>query len=151
VVGLISPRIVMPADDGRFTPEERDLMRAHEREHVARKDTRAVAFIAALQCACWFNPLVHWAAWLLRLDQELACDAAVVRGRPGARGLYARTLLKTQLAGTPLPIGCYWPSRSRHPLEVRLALLKPPPRSGGPGAPARAGPVTAAPVDAIRP
>jgi beta-lactamase regulating signal transducer with metallopeptidase domain len=149
VVGLISPRLVLPAD-GRYTDAERELIRAHEREHIARKDTRAVAFAALLQCLFWYNPLVHVAAWFLRLDQELACDAGVVLGRPGARGLYARTLLKTQLAATPLPLGCYWPARSRHPLEVRLALLKP--RGGGPADIRRAGrSIMAAPVDAIRP
>jgi beta-lactamase regulating signal transducer with metallopeptidase domain len=123
VVGLISPRIVMPADDG-YEPEERALIRAHERAHVARKDPRAAALAAAFQCLCWFNPLAHLAAYLLRMDQELACDAAVIMGAPGARALYARTLLKTQLAATPLPFGCYWPARGAHPLEVRIGLLK---------------------------
>jgi len=149
VVGLISPRIVLPADDGGYTAEERELIRAHEREHVARKDPRAAALVALFQCLCWFNPLVHLAAHLLRLDQELACDAAVIRARPTARALYARTLLKTQLAGTPLPLGCYWPARGQHPLELRIAMLKRP-AGKGPGrsdAPAFA----AATPHAIRP
>lgn len=123
VVGLISPRIVMPAEDGSYTAEELELIRAHERAHVERKDPRAVAFTALAQCLCWFNPLVHVAAHFLRLDQELACDLSVVLSRPKARSLYARTLLKTQLAATPLPFGCYWPARGKHPLEVRVALL----------------------------
>jgi len=152
-VGFISPTVVLPADDGRYSAEERELIRAHEREHVARKDPRSAAFAAAAQCLCWFNPLVHLAAHLIRLDQELACDAAVVRGRPWARALYARTLLKTQLAGAPLPFGCYWPARGQHPLEVRIAMLKP---RGGAGA-VKSGPrpagstISPAPVDAIRP
>lgn len=148
VVGFISPVIVMPADDGHYTAEERELIRAHEREHVARKDPRAAAFAALAQCLCWFNPLVHFAAYLIRLDQELACDAAVIRARPAARALYARTLLKTQLAGSPLPLGCYWSPRGQHPLEVRIASLKRtskgPSRSSG-------GTFAAASVDAIRP
>ncbi|HEY0435138.1 MAG TPA: M56 family metallopeptidase [Phenylobacterium sp.] len=124
VVGFIAPRIVMPTDDGRYTPEERDLIRAHEREHIARRDPQARAWMAVCQCLAWFNPLVHLAAHLARLDQELACDAAVLRRRSHSRGPYARALLKTQLASTPLPFGCYWPARGRHPLEVRVALLK---------------------------
>jgi len=149
VVGFISPLIVMPADDGRYTAEERALIRAHEREHVARKDPRAAAVAALFQSLCWFNPLVHLAAHLLRLDQELACDAAVVRGRPHARALYARTLLKTQLAHTPLPFGCYWSPRGAHPLEVRIELLK---RRDGKGQRRpTAGGFAAASVDAIRP
>jgi beta-lactamase regulating signal transducer with metallopeptidase domain len=131
VVGVIAPRVVMPADDGRYTEEERALIRAHEREHILRQDPRDGALIVALQCLAWFNPLAHLAAHIARLDQELACDAAVLRRHPRARALYAKTLLKTQLAGAPLPLGCYWPSRGRHPLEVRVALLAGPATDDG--------------------
>jgi len=124
VVGVIAPRIVMPPDDGRYSDAERDLIRAHEREHIRRKDPRAGALIALGQCLAWFNPLVHVAAHVSRLDQELACDAAVIRRRPKDKALYARTLLKTQLAGAALPLGCYWPARAPHPLELRVALLR---------------------------
>lgn len=148
VVGFISPVIVMPADDGRYTPEERELIRAHEREHVGRKDTRAAALAALFQCLCWFNPLVHLAAYLVRLDQELACDAAVVRTRPAARALYARTLLKTQLAGSALPLGCHWSPRGQHPLELRIASLK---RASKSQSRLSGGTFAAASVDAIRP
>ena len=34
----------------------------------------------------------------LRIDQELACDQAVVTRKPAQRRLYAEVLLKTQLA-----------------------------------------------------
>lgn len=146
VIGLIAPRIVLPAEDSGYSPEERELIRAHEREHVARKDPRAAALAAVCQCLCWFNPLVHLAAYLLRLDQELACDAAVIRSRPHARTLYGQTLLKTQLAATPLPFGCYWPARGLHPLEVRIGLLKR--RSGTRSAGAA---VVTATVESIRP
>jgi beta-lactamase regulating signal transducer with metallopeptidase domain len=123
MVGVISPRLVMPPNDGRYTDEERTLIRAHEREHILREDPRAGALIAAFQCLAWFNPLVHLAAHVARLDQELACDAAVMRRHPQSRTLYAKTLLKTQLADAALPLGCHWPARGRHPLEVRVALL----------------------------
>jgi beta-lactamase regulating signal transducer with metallopeptidase domain len=131
VVGVINPRVLMPADDGTYSPEERALIRAHERQHVARCDPRAGAGAAVLQALCWFNPLVHLGAHLMRLDQELACDAAVLRRRPRDRALYAKTLLKTQLAAQPLPFGCYWPSRGQHPLEVRIGALRAAPRLDG--------------------
>lgn len=149
VVGFISPRVVMPADDGQYTPEERELIRAHERAHVARKDPRAAALAALGQCLFWFNPLAHLAAHLLRLDQELACDAFVVMRRPESRSLYAKTLLKTQLAAHALPLGCYWPARGMHPLEVRVRLLKP--RKGQPAGRSSGSMVVRASVDAIRP
>ncbi|MGZ6013990.1 MAG: M56 family metallopeptidase [Caulobacteraceae bacterium] len=124
VVGFIAPKIVFPADTSAYTEAEWDLIRAHEREHVGRKDPRAVAVATLLQCLCWFNPLAHLAAALLRLDQELACDAAVVLRRPGARGLYARTLLKSQMMSRPPPLACCWAALGAHPLELRIAQLK---------------------------
>jgi beta-lactamase regulating signal transducer with metallopeptidase domain len=131
VVGVIAPRIVMPPDDGRYTAAERALVRAHERAHIDRGDPRAVAGMALARCLFWFNPLVHLAVHVARLDQELACDATVVRRLPGARALYAQTLLKSQLADAPLPIGCHWPARGAHPLEVRIRALLPTRRRDG--------------------
>lgn len=124
VVGVISPRIILPREDGTFSDVERDLIRSHEREHIARQDPRASALAAVLQTVCWFNPLAWIGAHVMRLDQELACDAAVLRRRPADRSVYARTLLKSQLAHQALPFGCYWPARGAHPLEVRIGLLK---------------------------
>jgi beta-lactamase regulating signal transducer with metallopeptidase domain len=131
VVGVISPRIYMPPDDGRYTPQERAVIRAHEHEHVVRSDPRAGALAATLQVLCWFNPLIHLGAHAMRLDQELACDAAVLRRRPRDRALYARTLLKTQLDAQLLPFGCRWPAHGLHPLEVRVGALKAPVRYDG--------------------
>jgi len=124
VVGFIAPRIVFPADMGAYSEPERALIRAHERQHVARKDPRAVALATLVQCVCWFNPLVHLAASLLRLDQELACDAAVILRRPAARGLYARTLLKSQMMARAAPLACCWLGLGAHPLELRIASLR---------------------------
>jgi beta-lactamase regulating signal transducer with metallopeptidase domain len=124
VVGVINPRIVMPADPGAYSVEERELIRAHERQHITRADPRAAALATTFQALCWFNPLVHLAVHVMRLDQELACDAGVLRHRPHDRALYARTLLKTQLAAQALPFGCHWLARGPHPLEVRVAALR---------------------------
>ncbi len=124
IVGVIAPRLVTPADyQTRFTADERRLIRAHERVHIERGDARINALAAVLQCLNWFNPLVHVAAHCMRLDQELACDAVVVSRLPGERRLYAETLLKTQMSQATPPLGCNWPARSLHPLEVRLAAL----------------------------
>jgi beta-lactamase regulating signal transducer with metallopeptidase domain len=125
VVGVLSPRVVVPADfEARFTAEERAVVLAHERAHLARQDARTNGVVALAQCLAWFNPVVHLAARFVRLDQELACDADVVARFPGARRRYAEALLKTQISATPLPLGCYWPSRSTHPLEERIEMLK---------------------------
>jgi len=124
MVGVVAPRFVTPADYAeRYAPEERALIRAHERAHVDRHDPRVNALIALAQCVNWFNPLVHLAAGLARLDQELACDATVMARHPGSRRAYARAMLKAGMAGTPLPLGCRWLA---HPLEARIGMLKAP-------------------------
>ena len=122
VVGVISPRIVMPRDDGSYSDEERALIRAHEREHVARQDPRARAVAAVLQAAGWFNPLIHLGAHVMRLDQELACDAAVIQALPERRRDYGATLLKAHMSSPSSPLACTWLAGT-HPLEVRLTTL----------------------------
>jgi beta-lactamase regulating signal transducer with metallopeptidase domain len=130
VVGVIAPRIVTPANfEQTFSAEEQALVLAHERAHIERHDSRLNGLSAALQCLFWFNPLIHLAARLMRIDQEMACDEMVVRRFPNARRVYAQALVKAQLAVRPLPLGCHWPSAAEHPLVERIAMLK----GNGPG------------------
>lgn len=125
LLGAWRPRVVVPADfEQRYSVAERELILVHERTHRARGDAQINAFVAALRCAFWFNPLVHFAASRFRFDQELACDAAVIARFPDARRAYADAMLKAQLAGFGLPVGCNW--QSSHPLKERIALLKQP-------------------------
>jgi TonB family protein len=127
LVGALRPVIVAPADfETRFTPDEQALVLAHEAAHLAAGDAAVNALACAVQCLCWFNPAAHLGARLMRADQELACDAAVIGKAPGARRLYGELLLKTQLSTQPLPLGCHWPARSPHPLKERIAMLKSP-------------------------
>ena len=127
IVGLLDPRLVLPQDFAlRFSPEEQALIRAHEKAHLDSDDPRANGLIAALQCLFWFNPLIHWAASRVRLDQEMACDALVMARFPKARRQYAGTMLKTQMSRDLLPAGCHW---GGHPLEARILVLKAPPVS----------------------
>ena len=125
VVGLLNTRIVIPKDfEARFGARERAVILEHESAHLRRHDAPANALMALLRCICWFNPLIHIAADLIRIDQELACDAAVVARYPDARRTYANALMKTHFAARALPLGCYWPARDEHPLLERIAMLK---------------------------
>lgn len=127
VVGVFAPRIVVPSDfEARFSGPERDLVLAHERRHLAAGHPQQNALAVLARALCWFNPLAYLAAHLMRVDQELACDAAVVAARPDSRRLYAETLVKAQLGGPALALGCYWPGRSRHPMLRRVAALAAP-------------------------
>lgn len=123
---VIGRAIILPADfEARFTPAEQAAILAHEAQHLARGDVVANAVVAAIQCLCWFNPLVHFAARWVRLGQELACDAAVIAERPGLRRPYAEALLKTQTMRA-IPVGCAWRARGFPALRNRIRLLKQP-------------------------
>lgn len=124
LLGAIRPRIVAPADfESRYQGPARDLVLAHERVHLARGDAAVNALVVAVRCLAWFNPLVHIAARSLRIDQEIACDAAVVERHPAAARLYAETLLGTWLTPVSAPFGCHWPAAGEHPLKERLMML----------------------------
>lgn len=127
VVGVFRPKIVVPADfDLRFQSEARRLVLTHERIHLARGDATINALAAVFQCLAWFNPLVHFGAIRMRMDQELSCDAVVVSRFPEARRLYGQALLETQLASQALPLGCHWPAAGDHPLKERVLMLNSP-------------------------
>lgn len=131
LVGALRPRVLVPLDfEQRYSAEEREFVLAHERAHMHRGDTVVNALGAAWLCVFWFNPVMFWALRLLRFDQDLACDAAVIAAAGRAcRGRYAEALLKAQLAGEGVlrvPLACHW--RSVHPLRRRIAALKRPVR-----------------------
>jgi len=125
VVGWWRSRIVLPADfRDRYDRGERRLVLAHEAAHLRHGDIHAQALATGLRCLFWFNPLVHVAAAAFRFDQELACDASVLERFPRARARYGNAMLKTQLAGFGLPVGCHW--QNSHPLRERIEMLKQP-------------------------
>jgi len=131
IVGFRHPRIVTPDDFARrFSHDERKLILTHEQVHIDRSDARINAGVALLRCLFWFNPLIHIGANAMRVDQEMSCDAEVIARRPRVRRAYAETLLKTQLATRPLPVGCYWPAESQHPLAQRISEIARAPISG---------------------
>ncbi|HEX6638928.1 MAG TPA: M56 family metallopeptidase [Steroidobacteraceae bacterium] len=132
LVGILRPRIVVPADfESRYPPEEQEVVLAHESAHADRGDVAMNALACGALCLFWFNPLVYRAIAWLRVDQELACDALVLSSRPHARRTYASALLATQIAADAawrMPIACQWGwhGQSNHPLKERILMLKRP-------------------------
>jgi len=125
VLGAWRPQVVLPMDFAqRYPSAQAQLVLAHERMHIARGDTRHNLLLAALRCAYWFNPLLHWAASRFRFDQELACDAAVLARHPASRRNYAEAMLQTQLDAIALPVGCHW--QAAQTLRQRIGMLQRP-------------------------
>ncbi|MEM9403729.1 MAG: M56 family metallopeptidase [Pseudomonadota bacterium] len=120
LVGALRPRIVVPHDfEARFNAVERELVLDHERQHRRAGHAQFNALAALAQVLCWFNPLIYLAQSRFRLDQELACDAAVMKRRPDARA-YGHALLRAQthLSG---PLLCSW--TNLRSLQTRVVAL----------------------------
>lgn len=122
LVGALNPRIVVPANfEHRYSPEQQSLILAHERCHLKRGDAQLTLLACLMRCLFWFNPLVHLAWSRFRIDQELACDASVLRNHLRFRREYAEAMLSTQCAAPQLPVGCTW--LTGDPLRRRITML----------------------------
>ena len=123
LVGAWHSRILLPADfERRYDVVEQALIIAHEATHARRGDGWWCLVAQIVAATFWFHPLRWWALAAMRHDQELACDAAVLRVHGTQRRSYANAMLKTQSAAFALPVGCPW--SPRHPITERIAMLK---------------------------
>jgi beta-lactamase regulating signal transducer with metallopeptidase domain len=122
LVGALRPRIVLPADfEQRYSPEQQELVVEHERCHLRRGDAQFTLLACVFRCVFWFNPLIHLAWPRFRIDQELACDAAVLGRYPQRRREYAEAMLATRFQAAQLPVGCAW--LTGHPLKQRIRMI----------------------------
>ena len=80
VVGVFRPVILVPASSAAWSHERRRAVLLHERAHIRQGDC-LLALVAQVACALhWFNPLAWLAARRLRIERELAADAAALAG-----------------------------------------------------------------------
>lgn len=74
-IGWRCPLVLLPEDWRAWSSEELHAVLAHELAHISRHDY-AIWLLARLSVALHFyNPLAHWLAGRLQLQQELAADA----------------------------------------------------------------------------
>ncbi|QDU41878.1 Regulatory protein BlaR1 [Symmachiella dynata] len=124
-VGWRRPVILLPAAWRSWTPLERRAVLAHEIVHIRRGDflTYVIAQIGLV--LHYYNPLVHWLAGRLRLEQELAADASAA-ALAGGRLEYLQMLAAMALRQADQPVS--WPARtflpSRGHLIRRVEMLK---------------------------
>ena len=92
-LGLLWPRILMPAGWRAWPADRQRAALLHELAHRRRRDG-LVLFAAQLnRCLFWFHPLAWWLERALARHAEHACDAAVVRDT-GAPRRYADVLVE---------------------------------------------------------
>jgi TonB family protein len=81
VVGVLRPRIVVPASLARGEPDALAAVLAHEAAHVARRD-QILAPVVQLVCLLAWPILPVWiAARRIRALVEVACDERALRGQ----------------------------------------------------------------------
>jgi beta-lactamase regulating signal transducer with metallopeptidase domain len=108
-IGWLRPMLLLPADWRSWTDDERHAVLAHEIEHVRRNDFAAWMAAQLGVALHFYHPLVHWLANRLRLQQELAADAAAARLLGGQRK-YVTTLAAMALRQADSPVA--WPARA---------------------------------------
>jgi beta-lactamase regulating signal transducer with metallopeptidase domain len=115
--GWWKPVILLPVEWRSWTAEERRAVLAHEIAHVVRNDFLAWIFAQIGLVFHFYHPLVHWLAGRLRLEQELAADAAAVSGGQQA---YLKMLAELALRQPDRPLS--WPARTF--LPTRRTFLR---------------------------
>jgi beta-lactamase regulating signal transducer with metallopeptidase domain len=95
VCGIRTPRLVVP---GRLldalNPAERRQVVLHELGHIKRHDLLWGWPVEIARIIYFFNPLVYWVAYGLRLERELACDQLAMAYSGHAPSEYAGTLIR---------------------------------------------------------
>jgi TonB family protein len=104
--GLLSPRILLPHEAAAWPAERLDAVLRHERAHLRRADLWTLLLSQLTSAVYWFHPLIWLVAAQLRVEQEQACDDAVLLSgfEPAS---YAEALLAAaQNLTSTEPMGC---------------------------------------------
>lgn len=114
--------ILLPADfPKRFNnAATRELVLRHELTHAYRGDAWWSLAMEITSALLWFHPLAWIARPRFRLDQELACDAASLRGLPERNAGYARALIDS-VAGQSASVLIPWLAEPQ--LKERVAMI----------------------------
>jgi len=96
LLGLIHPRLLLPMGiEQTFSLEQVNHIYLHELMHFKRKDLWINWLCQVLMIGHWFNPLIWYAFYRMREDQEISCDAlATARIDTEQCNNYAYTLVK---------------------------------------------------------
>jgi hypothetical protein len=124
-IGWRRPIVLLPADWRSWTPDQKHAVLAHEIVHARSHDFLALLFGQfGLMLHC-YHPLLHWLMDRLRLEQELAADAAAADISGGPRQ-YLSTIAELALQTQDRRLS--WPTRTFLPTRTtflkRIAVLR---------------------------
>lgn len=125
--GMLRPRIIMPVDARELSESQQKHIYLHELAHLKRWDILVNWMMHLLLAIHWFNPVLWYASYRMREDQELSADALALRRiAPGQVPLYGHTiltLLEKYTTDTYIP-GAARLSASRKQLRRRIIMIK---------------------------
>jgi beta-lactamase regulating signal transducer with metallopeptidase domain len=107
-IGWRGAVVLLPPEWCDWDDTQRRVVLAHELAHVARRDYPAWLLARLSVALHWYHPLAHWLAARLRLEQELAADAAAAP-LAGGQEQYLATLAQLALTHDHAP--AVWPAR----------------------------------------
>ena len=124
-IGWRRPTLLLPDDWPKWTADQRRAVLAHEIAHARSNDFLALLLGQIGLTLHFYHPLVHWLIGRLRLEQELAADAAAASVSGGQRH-YLTTIAELALRQQDRPL--LWPARSFLPTRTtflrRIAMLR---------------------------
>jgi len=124
-VGWRRPAILLPPVWRKWTAKQRRAILAHEITHIRNSDFLANLIAQIGLVLHFYNPLVHWLAGRLRLEQELNADAsaaALSGGRIGYLQTLAAMALRDAEPSSTWPARMFLPTRGH--LMRRVEMLK---------------------------
>ena len=94
--GFIAPKVLIPFSfKTTFSKQQQTLVLEHEAVHRKHCDHLWNTLALAIAILFWFNPLVWLALKSFRINQELACDHAVLKNKTEKEKLtYAKALVQ---------------------------------------------------------
>ncbi|HVE71727.1 MAG TPA: M56 family metallopeptidase [Thermoanaerobaculia bacterium] len=105
VIGTLRPVILIPASAlTGMTPEQIEMVLAHELAHIRRHDFLVNLLQAVVETLMFYHPAVWWMSRRVRIERENCCDdmAVAVCGNPLQ---YARALTRLEeLRANTLPV-----------------------------------------------
>lgn len=124
LIGILRPRLLLPAARKKWNDRELELMMAHELCHYRQKDLVLKFMMMTVCCIHWFNPAVYLMKKQFFYEIELACDENVLRKCGGKeRELYAQMILS--FAGSRRENAAFstgmWENKKR--MKNRLAYM----------------------------
>ncbi len=140
LVGWLRPVILLPISMlSGFTPQQIELIIAHELGHVRRWDYLANLLQVVIETVLFYHPVVHWVSRDVRDARESCCDDLVLSLAEGSPVVYASALAELEqlrhdgalVAPALAATGGALLERIRRIVGTQSVLYDPLPRSGG--------------------